>query len=289
MSNFSPTDAALEGVWLARKRPKAILIWSAYYFAFTIILLLLGYLTLGPHAQEILSEVKDSSDPAETARLFRQALPFFALSMPLGLVFFSMLIAGIFRAVMATDEPKLGLLRFGPAEWRLAVLVLIALAILGVATFVITLAYSIAVSSDNQLIVFAVLVGTVCLTAYLFVRLSLAGPATFSEGRLVVFRSWPRTHGQFWPLLGAYVMAGALWLVMLFLMTIGSSLVFGVIAWTTGWSITGLVEAASSPPVFLVAVAWQAVSSLIQTTSYVILLAPSAEAYKHLVETEGAA
>ena len=42
---------------------------------------------------------------------------------------------------------------------------------------------------------------------YVGVRLSLAGPATCAEGRLVVFESWTMTHGHFWRLLGAYVLA----------------------------------------------------------------------------------
>jgi len=289
MSSFSPTDAALEGIRLTRERPRAILLWSAYYFVFTILLLLIGYLTLGPHAQEMLAEVKtSSSDPVEAERLIRQTLPFFVLSMPLGLVFLAMLIGGVFRAVLSAEEPHAGVLRFGPAEWRLAMLIMIAALIVTVALFLSDLAIGIAAAGASALLDILVGLAAVCATAYFFVRLSLAGPATFSEGRLVVFRSWRRTHGQFWPLLGAYIMAAALWLVMLFLMTLTSSLLFGLLAWATGWSIEGLEEAASNPPIFLVAVAWQAVSSLISTTSFVILLAPAAEAYKSLVASEQA-
>jgi len=263
--------------------------WSTYYFGFTILLLLLGYLTLGPHAQEMLAEVRtSSSDPVEAGRLIRQTLPFFVLGMPLGLVFLAMLMGGIFRAVLSSEEPHAGVLRFGPAEWRLAVLILIAALIVTVALFLSDLAIGVAAAGANALLDILVGLAALCATAYLFVRLSLAGPATFSEGRLIVFRSWRRTHGQFWPLLGAYVMAAALCLVMLFLMTLVSSLLFGLLAWATGWSIEGLEQAASNPPVFILAVAWQAVSSLISITSYVILLAPAAEAYRNLVASEQA-
>ena len=286
MSNFSPTDAALEGVRLTRQRPKTILAWSAYYFAFTLVLFGVAYLTLGPHAQEMLQEMqRTQTDPEEAEKLFGQTLPFFAVGFPLLLLFMTMLISAIYRAVLGSDT-KVTQFRLGRQEWRLAVLIVIAMLIVtGVLFLSNLLVGDIAAIGGSALTDILVAVVAIAAILYFFVRLSLAGPATFSEEKLVVFRSWPLTHGHFWRLLGAYVLAGAICLVMFVLMLLVFSGLFGLFAQLTGLTITGLEAAASSPPVFIVALAWQAVYAFISTCCYVILLAPSAQAYRDITES----
>jgi hypothetical protein len=290
MSNFSPTDAALEGVRLTRQRPKTVLIWSGYYFIFTLMLFVVAYLTLGPHAQEMLQEVqRGESDPADAAKLLGQTLPFFAAGFPLSLLFMTMLISAIYRAVLASDASATRF-RLGAQEWRLAVLIIIAALIVTGVLFLSNLVVGdVAAIGGSGLVYGVVAIAAVAAILYLFVRLSLAGPATFAQGRLVVFKSWPLTHGHFWKLLGAYVMAGAVCMVVLVLMTLIFGLVFSLFARVTGLSITGLEAAASSPGVFIVALAWQAVNAFMSTCCYVILLAPSAQAYRDITASTAAA
>ena len=284
MSSFSPTDIALEGVWLLRKRLKSVLAWSGYNFAFGLLLLGVAYLTLGPNAQDILSEVRaGTSDPAEAEKLIGQTLPFCAVGLPLSLLFMAMQMGAVYRAVL---KPDVGSARFrlGKQEWRLAALIVVAALIVGAALFVYELVGIVAASAGVNTFVIGLI--SIAVTVFLFVRLSLAGPASFAEGRLVLFRAWPRTRGNFWRLLGAYVMAIAILLVVLFLMTLVFAALFGVVNQLVSLSATGWQSAIHSPIVFIVATAWQAVSAFTSTCWWVIFLAPFAEAYRELTGTD---
>jgi hypothetical protein len=280
MSSFSPTDVALEGVRLLRRRLKAVLAWSAYDFAFGLLLLGVAYLTLGPHAQDILSEVRaGTSDPAEAEKLIRQTLPFCAVGLPLSLLFMAMQMGAIYRAVLT---PEVGAARFrlGHEEWRLAALIVVAILIIAGVLFVSELVSIIAASVGVNTFLIAVV--SLAVTIFLFVKLSLAGPASFAEGRLVLLRAWPRTRGSFWALLGAYVMALAILLVVLFLMTLIFAILFGVLDNFASRSTTGWAAVLRSPLLFLVATAGQAVNAFMSTCCSVIFLAPFAQAYRDL-------
>jgi hypothetical protein len=280
MSSFSPTDAALEGVRLTRERPRAVLAWSAYNFAFGLLLLGVAYLTLGPHAQDILSEVRaGTNDPAEAEKLIRQTLPFCAVGLPLSLLFVAMQMGAIYRAVL---KPDVGAARFrlGLEEWRLAALIVVAILIIAVVLFVFELVSIVAAPAGVNS--FFIAVASLAATIFLFVRLSLAGPASFAEGRLILFRAWPRTRGNAWGLLGAYVMALAIMLVVLFLMTLIFAVLFGVLDNVASRSTIGWAAVLRSPVVFLVATAGQAVNAFMSTCCSVIFLAPFAQAYRDL-------
>jgi hypothetical protein len=280
MSSFSPTDVALEGVRLTRERPKAVLAWSAYNFAFGLLLLGLAYLTLGPHAQDILAEVRaGTNDPAEAEKLIRQTLPFCAVGLPLSLLYMAMQMGAVYRAVLT---PQIGAARFrlGHEEWRLAALIVVAIAIIGIVLFISELVSIVAASAGWN--TFFIAVASLAATVFVFVRLSLAGPASFAEGRLLLFRAWPRTRGNFWVLLGAYVMALAILLVVLFLMTLIFAVLFSVLDNFASRSTTGWASVLRSPFVFLVATAGQAVNAFMSTCCSVIFLAPFAQAYRDL-------
>ena len=286
MSSFSPTDVALEGVRLTRERPKAILAWSAYNFAFGLLLLGLAYLTLGPHAQDILAEVRagaGANDPAEAEKLIRQTLPFCAVGLPLSLVFMAMQMGAVYRAVL---KPESGAARFrlGREEWRLAALIVVAILIIAGVLFISELISIVAATAGAN--TFFIALVSLVVTIFLFVRLSLAGPASFAEGRLILIRAWPRTRGNFWALLGAYVMALAILLVVLFLMTLIFAALFGVLDNFASRSTTGWAAVLRSPLVFLVATAGQAVNAFMSTCCSVIFLAPFAQAYRDLTAPE---
>ena len=287
MSSFSPTDAALEGVRLTRERPKAILAWSGYNFAFGLVLLGAAYLTLGPHAQDILSEVRaGTNDPAEAEKLIRQTLPFCAVGLPLSLLFMAMQMAAVYRAVL---KPGVGAGRFrlGREEWRLVALILVGVLIVAGVLFLSELVSIVGSAAGANSFVIAMV--SLAVTIYLFVRLSLAGPASFAEGRLLLFRTWLRTRGNFWRLLGAYVMAMAILLVVLFLMTLIFAVLFGVLDNFATRSTTGWAAVVHSPLVFLVATAGQVVNAFMSTCCSVIFLAPFAQAYRELTGRGGGA
>jgi hypothetical protein len=84
------------------------------------------------------------------------------------------------------------------------------------------------------------LVGLLMLIAPLMIRLSLAGVVSQAEGRLNPARSFQLTGPLFWRLLGAYVLLGAIMLVILVLL----SIIFTVLALAAGGNMDQIALAA---------------------------------------------
>ena len=73
-------------------------------------------------------------------------------------------------------------------------------------------------------------VALLCIGIVVWVRLSLAAPATCAQGRLIVLQSWSMTKGQFWRLLGSYVLAFAIGAVVFVVSLVSMIVVFGISA-----------------------------------------------------------
>lgn len=291
MSGFSPTDAALEGVRLSRERPWAILIWTACYFAFSLVLAAIAHFTLGDKAQELLAGLQSpSSDTQDFAKVIEQSWPFVAVALPVALVFQAMFTGAVYRVILGAGVRTGALLRFGVDELRLLALKVLMAAIwtglLFVGLFTIQTA-GIGASQVANLLGNIVDLGLVWIGVLVWIRLSLAGPATFVEHRLMIFRSWPLTHGQFWRLLGAYLLAFAIAVVVFLLMLVVLGVPFELVTKLVGVPLEQVSLPASDPKIVVIALASQAITSLIITCYYVTVLAPAAQAYHDLMVKRG--
>ena len=286
MSSFSPTDAALEGVRLSRERPRAVLVWAIYYFGFTLFLSVVSYFTLGPHAAEALNALQQPTGDEEFSKLIEQTWKFFAVALPFGLVFQAMFTGAVYRVILGSGTNPSIQFKLGADELRLLVLKVVMAAIwtvlLFVAIFTVQTA-GVGASQVANLLGMLVDAGLVWLGVLVWVRLSLAGPATFVERRVVIFQSWPLTHGQFWRLLGTYLLAFAIAAVVFVLMLVVFGAVLLLVAKTTGIPLEQATLPAVSVPLFLMAMASQAITSLVVTCYYVTILAPPAQAYRDLM------
>jgi hypothetical protein len=287
MSSFSPTEAALEGVRLSRERPRAILLWTGYYFAFTILLSLVSYFTLGANAKESLAALqRPTGDAEEFSKLIQQSWPFVAVALPLGLVFQAMFTAAVYRIILGSPEDTHTWLRLGADELRLLVLKVVMTAIWTVLLFIGLFTVQTAGVGASQvatLLGMVVDMGLIWIGVLIWVRLSLAGPATFVEHRVMIFQSWPLTHGQFWRLLGTYLMSFAIAAVVFLLMLVVFGAILELVARFTGISLNDVSLSAASVPVFVMAVASQAIISLVFTCYYVTVMSPAAQAYHDLI------
>jgi hypothetical protein len=118
------------------------------------------------------------------------------------------------RIILRPDTGPLGGLRLGKDELRLMMLTLIylvlgvmLLAVAQLAIGVVTLLASVLGQTALAFVFSVAELFTLGLFFYLAVRMSLAPVITFDRGRLAILDSWKITHGQFWRLLGAYVLA----------------------------------------------------------------------------------
>jgi hypothetical protein len=62
------------------------------------------------------------------------------------------------------------------------------------------------------------LTAAVYLVIYAMIRLTLAWPMTFVQRRVVLLKAWPLTKGRGWPVLGAFVLAEALMILVALLL-----------------------------------------------------------------------
>jgi len=204
--------------------------------------------------------------------------------------------AAAFRIVLRPQDSRYAYLRIGADELRLVVLALIYFVITVVGISLITVvaallgeAAAAVGGAAGALLEIAVLLASLGFLIFATVRLSLAGPMTFAEGRLRVFESWRLTRGNFWRLLGAYALAVILIVVIFLLAAVIYAALAAIVA---GGDLAAAGQLAQPDansigdfltPAMVVYLLFVALFSALQN---VVLYAPPAMAYRQL--TQGA-
>jgi hypothetical protein len=229
MPAFSLTDAAFEGFRLTREQPRVVGAWVGWALLYGLISVLTALImapTIGSEFTALRATAVQgamSTGSAEAVRQSRALAPFLMIMLPVVLVFWSVFICAVYRAILRPKAAGFGRFRLGGDELRMMGLIVI-LFLLAVSTLA---AYRIADSFGAVVSVSGGVPGTVVgnlirFGAFLaivgfWIRLSLAGPITYETREIHVFRSWTLTRGHFWRLAAAYGLALALALVVLLL------------------------------------------------------------------------
>lgn len=297
---FSPPEAAFEGFRLTRERPLIVVWWSLVKLLVNMGVMALATLLVGSSMSDILTLSANplAADPAIFETLGPKLLAFEAASLPLLLIMSAILTAATYRGVLDPGaDARFGFLRLGPDELRLAGLYLvIGLIFIGVMMAVSVLAGMVLAlilgltgggaggAVAGGLATAASLTAMLGAGAYLAVRLSLAGPATFVGKKLVIAPAWRLTRGRFWPLLGAYFLS---WMLAVVVTLLGNAVFTGIGAVIGGgmgtYAAAGMPDFGSMESVFspahLLFLASAAVLAALQTA---ITVAPFAVAYRSL-------
>lgn len=132
------------------------------------------------------------------------------------LAVFSLASCAIFRALLRPEERSLFRFRLGMAEARMFALVLLMLLIIAATVAVYALGANLLSRVDadwgpmDAMILFGLLMTCGLGLAAVMVRLSLAGPKTFMDGRLRPLLAWRMLSGRFWPMAGVFAIVGVL-------------------------------------------------------------------------------
>ena len=237
---FSSTEVALEGFRLIRRRPVSALVWALAW-------ILLGYgalwalLTMATpqlfHEAAALPDLRTQPRAAFAGiiqlelGLFRSLGPWLLWAWIVGTV----LVAGVYRAVIEPRNNGFAYLRLGGDELRLLLLSIILGVLWAVFLFAsiaagagLFMATSQLVQPAQGLLDVAIVLVLVCLALIIPVRLSLAGPMTFARKRLQILDSWGLTRGRFWRLVGLYVLVTVfIWVVAMVLSAVREVLTAG--------------------------------------------------------------
>ncbi|MBC6981765.1 hypothetical protein [Caulobacter sp. 17J80-11] len=297
-ARLSVVNAAFAGFRLIARRPLAVLVWGALYFA-PLFLLLCAVLALagadvGVDADSLFA---GSSDPG---------LLFLLAMLAVGVL--TVMVRGVvqaatMRAVLKPDSKSLGYLGWGRAELDQTMLYLVrgqmswwpaeAVAVAFGAPLVAVggVLASMAMLPEPWSFVGAgvFVIGAVVALAYLSVRMSIMRPLVFERGLHGMRSVWPLTRGMAWELLAmnivAYVMALLTYVVpaLLALVLIVGVLPQALLAGLPVHVATGQFHVSG----VIAAVAAAALISLCNAVHHAVAYAPAAVAYQALSARHG--
>lgn len=307
---FSATDAALEGFRIGRHHPKVMLAWALASLVISVVSSALMVAMFGETMGQLIeASAAQSSDPTVVLGLVNQMMGLYAVLLPIAVLIFAVFTGAVYRAVLRPENARFAYLRLGATELRLAVVIVALWAMMFVGTIVLSIVIGIigavlgaalGASGAGGGVIVGLLIVLIYLAVFagLFVftvKFSMAAPMTFAEGRIRIFESWSATKGHFWPLLGAYILAFVLGLMVSFL---GSAIAFAVMMMLGGGS-AGSIDALfrtlqadyTSLQAFFSApmIANLVISSFFSALTYAIFLAPPAVAYRDIVGDAGRA
>lgn len=279
MSQFSASDAALEGFRLVRRHPVAILAWCGVYFLGIMAIAAVMAVVLGPTFIEFIQDGGLESGRTDVfAEQLANSWPAFILVLLLAMFLFGILTSAVYRSILRPDERSVAYLRIGADEVRLAAVHMLLFLILMAFVIPINMLLLGAMGGIGGPVLTVAALALILAMFWVGVRLCLATPVTFAEHRISLARSWRLTRGRFWPLLGMAVLAVIFYVMVWLLVTFLGVVIVG---------LSGGAEAVASegPPsvgtviALLVSVAIQL---LVPTLQVVMIFAPFAVAYQAL-------
>lgn len=302
MAEFSATDAAIEGFRLAGRKPGAVAIWSIAQLLFALVGGALMVLLVGADANAVMGPDSAASwdDPSKAMTMAAGALRVGAVSWLLVLPWKAFMMCAVYRAVLQPQESRFGYLRAGADELRMLLLVLIYIALsfvvlvslvfvaLILAGIISGLSGGRTAEAGAVVLVLLAVLAALAVFSWVAVRLSFAGPLTFTQRKLNLFGSWRLTRGHFWGLSGTYLISAVLFFIF---GLVGFSLALVIGHFLTGEGIVPLFQAAKQPD-FSSLQSYFTTPRLVMTVLQVfygglamaVLTAPPAAAFRMLTE-----
>jgi hypothetical protein len=220
MTDFSASDAALEGFQVLRKDWRIVIGWCLFSVIAFVALLVVAFIAI------TFSTVAASSRDQATA----VGGVIGGLVLGLGGVMVEVAVTvALYRLMLQPQtRPELFYLRISRAEGRLLGLWVVVLAAVGA----LSAAAFFAVRGLTQLGGAAAGAGAVAflvLLLWLTLRFSLAGPANFEAGGLGLAQSWRLTRGRVWPLAGTWLLSFCLLALIAVVLWLATALLQGAI------------------------------------------------------------
>lgn len=296
MGEFTATDIAFEGFRVGRERPKMIASWAIVMFLMAVVQAV-AIARFGGQAFTDMMELARQptpSDPSRSIEVLRELSRYFAIILPASLVTYAILMTAANRVILDPDHVGFGF-KLGMQELRQgAVIVIVSLIQFSAYLLIILTGFVLAGLAGavspalGALLVAVTLVAVVAALVHIAVRLSLAGPQTFDEGRIRIMDSWRLTKTHFWPMIGAYLLA----VIFAIVVSVLGMLVLQGFSAVVGGALAPIAkpEAAKLSEVFaptnLVVLALEAI---LQAFSWSIVALPAPYIYQQLRDRRAAA
>ena len=211
MTQFSASDAALEGFNLIRRHWRIVMGWAGFNLLALVMLVVLTVVL------SLIAAAMNGGQSSGPVAIVAGAV------VGVGTVTLQAIIAGgVFRLELRSQQPAFLHLRLGRDELRLVVVWLITLTGFWLIGWLVALLGGALLHLGRPWIVLAAVLAGV----YLGLRFSLTAPISFAERRIDFPRSWRLTQGRVVALLGM----SALSLSLILLLMLAVVLVLSVIA-----------------------------------------------------------
>ncbi|MDB5450370.1 MAG: hypothetical protein JWQ46_1755 [Phenylobacterium sp.] len=270
MSEFSASDAALEGFNVVRRHWRVVAGWAAFNLLALVAMVVITVVIV----LMLVAAAGGGQAPGDLSAVVG------GMVAVLGAVLTEVVIAaGLFRLMLRPEEPAFLFLRLGRDEIRLLAVWAIGIAALGL---LVAVSVVLGEMADRLFPAARFLPGLVVavVAIWLGLRFCLAVPISFAERRIDFARSWRLTRGHTWALLGMSLLAACLlalvsivWWLAVFVLT-GALTGFHDVA-----SLAGAEALETHPGRYLLQLAAQ---MLFAPVLWVLSQAPLAAAYQAL-------
>jgi hypothetical protein len=307
MARFSATGAATSGFGLIGREPLAVLVWGLVVLVVLVLPCFGLAWTVVPDFVSFAKLTEAPSGDASGQAAISQMMQLQSKMMLFNLLYWvggtgvkAVLAAAVFRAVLEPSQKGFAYLKLGARELWLALVSLVmgvlaymaCMAAAIVVALCAAMAYFVGVQSGQAAgvgacILVAVILGLAATGALIWaaLRLSMAGPMSFSERKFLLFESWTFTRGQAWPLLGMVLLLGliiiALELVLYTVLGVGF-VAFGLKLVTQMQTMTGQPPEAWLRLLWPYVAAFAFIGSLLSGPAMALVFAPWATAYRDL-------
>lgn len=287
---FSATNAALEGFRLAGRHPFLMLFWAvAYTVAVVVLVATMLLLVMPPEIWRglLAGSLEALREPDFNPIMFVVAFSVFFAAI---LLLSAMTNTATYRAILQPKVRGLGYLAIGGDEGRqmlLSLLIMLVSILCMIGLFVLA-PMGLALTPQPYRALAGVLAGITAAVLLIWVstRLSLAAVQTFVERRVTLFGSWKLTRGRFWPLLGMWLLAFVLAIIVSLVATAVSYLpgfFAGAPLPSFGFETLRRVQATPVETAVIVAVVLQGLTQMVGTVIQAVVgVAPAAAAYAQL-------
>lgn len=309
MGRLSGRGALFSGLGLMRREPRLLLSLAVVYLLSGVLPQLLAYWAVWPELVTALDAASKAAltggkadEVPEMVQMQTHMLPYQLLAFPFSVAGMLVIYGAIYRAILRPRDRSFGYLRLGRREGAMFLTSLVAILLLIVAAMAAALVIVILVmgvrmaagpnSNATGLVTFGLILVAVILGGWCAIRLSLAYPMAFADGRFRLFESWALTRGHGWKIFGVQLAM----LGIVIGVELAVALVVILIAIAIGIGVSGHADAIAQAmtarmaqgaevwaPQFAAAyLAVMAVASVIVAGFYIFVTAPIADIYRQL-------
>ena len=288
--DYQLTDAAYEGFRIVRERPRTIGVMALIQLVVSI-LVGICLSSLSPEARAAMGDPMIGQDnPIRAVAMLGEILRVELAVMALLILQLSVVNCALYRMILRPDDRGLFYFRLGGDELKMLLSILAVVAVMfgasiaSATVFGIAGAFLGAVGLSPIALSGVSLAGMFMVLAWLAVRLSLAGPMTFTDRRVRVFEAWAFTRGSFWKLFRTYLvstaLAAAVWALAYVIFTGVTVVIHG----GTGAlkQLGGADLPTAAPWASPISIAYLLMNVLVNPLVYPVIIAPPAVIWRRL-------